>query len=130
MDGLRQRKDCQKTANRLVVSVRRDGKTRDEKRLSEFGDSRTLDGASIQTGSFAPGSKKHFVVNRIEDRSNDHLTATFQPDRDAIVRESVDIIRGPIERVDDPAIVRIAPVNRKTFFATKAAGTAQYIERV
>ena len=59
------------------MTTGRDRQAGDDECLFQLGNCRAFQRAAIQAGPFSPRGKKHFVVNRIKDRPDDHFSPTF-----------------------------------------------------
>src|SRR5205085_2505274 len=63
---------------------------------------------AVEKNSFPLNRVKELVGNRIEDHSEDRLATLLQGNRDREGRHVVNVIRGPVKRIHNPAILRFA----------------------
>ena len=88
--------------------------------LSEVNDAAGPDRLAIEPGTGPGPGGVAFVTDRIKDSPHEQGPAVFQGQRDAKVRDSVGKIRSSVERVNDPAVLRLdrpVPLACITLFA-------------
>jgi len=56
----------------------------------------------VTEGAGAPLRREEEVAQRLVDHAGDHLLAVAQADRDRPEREVLQVVRGAVERIDDP----------------------------
>src|SRR5205807_3210442 len=80
-------------------------KTGAHKRACETWRPRDMNAKAVERRTLAAFRGEHFVAHRIVNYADFHTTFVFQSDRNAETWIAVRVIRGAIERIDDPTPV-------------------------
>ncbi len=78
----------------------------------------TRNGLPFSVGFSPFCAAPHFIANRIVNNADNDFARETQRDRDAEMRNAVEIIHGAIERIDDP-LVFAGLVAHDSFLAVK-----------
>ena len=75
-------------------------------------------GSPLRYAPPAGGGGEQLVQPRVEHDADDRLAVDHEADVDAVRRHAVDVVGGPVERIDDPHRRR----HRRPAAATRSAG--------
>ena len=98
------------------IARRQAGPDRHQPDIGFFAD---LEPLTIEEGALPLDGREHLVGDRIVERTADGGVAAAQRDRDRVVL-AVDEIGGAVDRIDQPAMLAIAAIDRREFFSRKA----------
>ena len=73
---------------------------------------RDLEAAAVQGGPPSADGAIALVEERVVDDADLPYATALDPDRDAETRVAVRVVRGPVERVDDPCLLYTSPSPR------------------
>src|SRR5207237_5928325 len=91
---------------RIAALAERDASA--DQRLAQLAARRHPEAAVVEIGAGALLGPEHLVAGRLVDDAGDDLAVAFEPYRDREMRDAVQEIGGAVERVDDPAMMRVA----------------------
>ena len=90
----------------LALVAAQEGDAGGQQRVGQPPAARYPHAAVADKGALSLFGPEDFILDGIVDDAGDHLAAALQRDRHREMRQAVQEIRGPVQRVDDPAAAR------------------------
>src|SRR5439155_19670806 len=97
---------------------------RADQRFAELAARRDPEAPVVDIRAGALFGPEHLVAGRLVDETGDDLAVALQGDRDCEMRDAVEKIGRAVERVDDPAVMRVAAFAGAAFLEQEAVAGA------
>ena len=78
-----------------------------DQRVGQMAARRDAQAPVVDIGAGALLGPEHLVAQRLVDDAGDDLAVALERDRDREMRDAVQEIGGAVERIDDPAVMRV-----------------------
>ena len=101
------------------------GKSDGDDRIAQLGPLAHATNAAVQFRFAAFLHCPDFIAHRIVNHADNNFALTTQRDRNAKMRDAVEIIHGAIERIDHPLIIRSSG-RRQFLLRRKARGSGNF----
>jgi hypothetical protein len=88
------------------------------------------DAAVVHEGAAALFGGEQLVGRRIEHHAGNHFPVALERDGDCELRNAVQEVGGPVERIDDPAMRAVGTLELLAFLAEEAVGRTRFQELV